>query len=111
MSAAAADGVSAWTEADLPPLPYAPPAADCRWGARAPAFFDWQRVLPFLAPLLAWRRALLRGLGPQQGTARLVAVHVEGDPEPVMDPASGRVRVKREEREQQHGAVRWDHGE
>jgi len=57
-AAAAASDESSWTDADLPSLPYAPPAADCTWGARAPAFFDWQRVLPFLAPLLAWRRAV-----------------------------------------------------
>ena len=35
--------------------------------------------------LMAWRRALQLGLGPQQGTARLERVFVEGETEPVLD--------------------------
>jgi CRISPR-associated endoribonuclease Cas6 len=42
--------------------------------------------------LLAWRHALQRGLGPQEGTARLERVFVEGESEPVLDGARGRLR-------------------
>jgi CRISPR/Cas system endoribonuclease Cas6 (RAMP superfamily) len=42
--------------------------------------------------LLAWRRALQRGLGPQEGTARLLRVFVEGDPQPVLADPEGRIR-------------------
>ena len=46
--------------------------------------------LPLL--LMAWRRALQLGLGPQQGTARLDRVFVEGETEPVLADAAAGVR-------------------
>ena len=42
--------------------------------------------------LLAWRHALLRGLGPQQGTASLQRVFVEGETEPVLANPSAKLR-------------------
>ena len=42
--------------------------------------------------LLAWRQALQRGLGPQQGTARLDRVWVEGSDDPVLANAGGPLR-------------------
>lgn len=49
---------TSFNEADLPTFEYEPPAENLVWGARAPAFFDASRVLPFLSPLLPWREAL-----------------------------------------------------
>jgi len=46
--------------------------------------------LPLL--MLAWRNALQRGLGPQQGTARLAQVWVEDDGEPVLSADGGHDR-------------------
>jgi hypothetical protein len=43
--------------------------------------------------LLAWRQALQRGLGPQQGSARLDRVSAEGEAEPVLEGAAGRIRL------------------
>ncbi len=71
------------------------------WGEREHASgsalnFNVVLVGPALAQLplvlLAWRHALQRGLGPQQGTARLERVWVEGEAEPVLTDAAGRVR-------------------
>ena len=73
------------------------------WGEREHAGgsalnFDVVLVGPALAQLplvlMAWRQALARGLGPQQGTARLQRVFVQGDGEPVLADAvaAGRVR-------------------
>ena len=48
------------------------------------------RQLPLV--LLAWRQALQRGLGPQQGTARLDRVWLEGSDDPVLAHAAGPLR-------------------
>ena len=82
------------------PLPFVvePPP----WGERAHATgstlkFATVLIGPALAQLplvlMAWRRALQLGLGPQQGTARLARVFVEGNDEPVLSDATGRVRA------------------
>lgn len=42
--------------------------------------------------LVAWQRALQRGLGPADGSARLLHVHAESDDEPVLDDPRGRLR-------------------
>ena len=42
--------------------------------------------------LLAWRHALQLGLGPQQGTARLQRVYVEGEAQAVLADPAGRLR-------------------
>ena len=42
--------------------------------------------------LMAWRHALQRGLGPQQGTARLSRVWAEGSPDPLLAGPAGSPR-------------------
>lgn len=81
------------------PAPFVvePPA----WGERAhPAGSALAFGLVLLGPalgqlplvLLAWRHALLRGLGPQQGTANLQRVFVEGENEPILAGPNARLR-------------------
>ena len=81
------------------PLPFVvePPL----WGEREHAAgsalsFNTVLIGPALAQLplvlMAWRRALQLGLGPQQGTARLERVLVEGQAEPVLADAAAAVR-------------------
>jgi len=81
------------------PLPFVvePPP----WGERAHAagsllHFSTVLIGPALAQLpmvlMAWRRALQLGLGPQQGTARLERVFVEGQTEPILSAAAPGVR-------------------
>jgi hypothetical protein len=81
------------------PLPFIvepPPWGERQHAAGSALHFSTVLIGPALAQLplvlLAWRRALQLGLGPQQGTARLERVFVEGDPEPVLAGAAGRVR-------------------
>ena len=71
------------------------------WGERAhaagsPLAFTTVLIGPALDQLplvlMAWRRALQLGLGPQHGTARLLRVFVEGDDEPVLANAAAGVR-------------------
>lgn len=80
-----------------PPFVVEPPP----WGERAhrsgsALAFGIVLIGPALAQLplvlMAWRNALRLGLGPQRGTARLDRVFVEGDAEPVLAEAAGRVR-------------------
>lgn len=71
------------------------------WGERLHAsgsalVFHLVLIGPALAHLplvlLAWRRALQAGLGPQRGTARLERVFVEGEAEPLLSSPDGRLR-------------------
>lgn len=81
------------------PLPFVvePPP----WGERARATgsalnFTTVLIGPALDQLplvlMAWRRALQLGLGPQQGTARLERVFVEGESDPVLANAAAGLR-------------------
>ncbi len=80
-----------------PPFVVEPPP----WGERAhqsgsALAFGIVLIGPALAQLplvlLAWRNALRTGLGPQQGTARMGRVFVEGHDEPVLAETAGHVR-------------------
>ncbi len=73
------------------PLPFVvepPPWGQREHAAGSALHFNTVLVGPALGHLplvlMAWRRALLQGLGPQQGTAQLDRVFVEDDPEPVL---------------------------
>lgn len=70
----------------------------CRGSA---LFFDVVLVGPALTQLplvlLAWRGALLGGLGPQQGTARLDRVFVDGEADPVLADSHASARPHRQE--------------
>ena len=73
------------------PLPFVvepPPWGQREYATSSALHFSTVLVGPALGHLplvlMAWRRALLQGLGPQQGTARLDRVFVEGEPEPVL---------------------------
>lgn len=79
------------------PFVVEPPA----WGARDYASgeslsFSLVLIGPALKQLplilLAWQRALARGIGPGEGTARLLRVGVEGSAASVYDPTQGQVR-------------------
>jgi len=65
-----------------------PPWGESRYPTGSTLSFDSVLIGPALQqmPLLvmAWRHALQRGLGPQQGRARLAQLWVEGDPEPLL---------------------------
>jgi hypothetical protein len=71
------------------------------WGERvhasgSPLVFHLVLIGPALAHLplvlLAWRRALQAGLGPQRGSARLEQVFVEGEAEPLLAAPDSRPR-------------------
>lgn len=81
------------------PLPFVvepPPRGERAHASGSALHFDMVLIGPALAQLplvlLAWRRALQLGLGPQQGTARLERVFVDGEDEPVLADAAARVR-------------------
>ncbi len=81
------------------PLPFVvepPPWGEREHGRGSALNFDIVLIGPALSQLplvlMAWRRALQLGLGPQQGTARLEHVFVEGETEPVLASAATRVR-------------------
>lgn len=65
-----------------------PPWGESHYPAGSVLSFDSVLIGPALQQmpllLLAWRHALQRGLGPQQGTARLAQLWVEGDAEPLL---------------------------
>jgi len=72
------------------------------WGARDYAAGDLLNFsLVLIGPalkqlpliLLAWQRALARGIGPGEGTARLLRVALDGDSEPIYQPGSGPMRA------------------
>ena len=72
------------------PLPFVvePPRwGECQYRQGDPLRFSVVLIGPALAHLplvlMAWRQALLGGLGPQCGTARLHRVHLEGDDNPL----------------------------
>jgi len=76
------------------------------WGERVHASgatlsFGIVLIGPALAQLplvlLAWRHALRRGLGPQQGTASLQRVFVEGEEAPVLAAPDARLRPHRQQ--------------
>ena len=81
------------------PLPFVvePPPWDAReHGAGSALNFATVLIGPALDQLplvlMAWRRALQLGLGPQQGTARLQRVFVEGETEPVLADGTAGLR-------------------
>ena len=81
------------------PLPFVvepPPWGEREHAAGSTLNFSTVLIGPALSQLplllMAWRRALQLGLGPQQGTARLDRVFVEGETEPVLADAAAGVR-------------------
>lgn len=74
-----------------------PPAwGECNFASGSTLRFNTVLIGPALPQLplvlLAWRHALLRGLGRQHGTARLLSVLAEDDLEPVQQGGGGPVR-------------------
>ena len=70
-----------------------PPWGESSYPAGSVLSFDSVLIGPALQQmpllLLAWRHALQRGLGPQQGRARLTQLWLEGDAEPLLGGGSG----------------------
>ena len=74
-----------------------PPWGESDYPAGKPLTFSSVLIGPALQQmpllLLAWRHALQRGLGPQQGTARLARLWLDGDAQPLVsadDAKAGR---------------------
>ena len=74
-----------------------PPWGESDYPAGKPLTFSSVLIGPALQQmpllLLAWRHALQRGLGPQQGTARLAQLWLDGDAQPLVsadDAKAGR---------------------
>ena len=70
-----------------------PPWGESSYPAGSTLSFDSVLIGPALQQmpllLLAWRHALQRGLGPQQGRARLAQLWLEGDAEPLLIGGNG----------------------